>query len=154
MPADPSPATIYVIDDEECVRRSMGRLFRSSGFECRCYSSVDEFLAAKCQSQRACVVSDLRMPGHGALELSSRLREAGRSMPVIILTAYDTPENREAARQGGAVGYFRKPVDDQALLDAIEWAMSGTSQNLGSSACARQPAEPGTTKPHESSKST
>jgi FixJ family two-component response regulator len=85
---------------------------------------VDEFLAAACGDRQACVVSDIRMPGRDALELPKCLAEAGRYTPVVFLTAYDTPENREAARRVGATAYLRKPVDDQALLDAVAWALS------------------------------
>jgi len=131
MPPSPPPPTVYLIDDEECVRRSMGRLFRSAGLECRPYPSVDEFLAADCSTERACVVSDIRMSGRSALDLPTQLAQADRAIPVVFITAYDTPDNREAARRAGAAGYFRKPVDDQALLDTIEWVL-GASQKSGS----------------------
>jgi DNA-binding NarL/FixJ family response regulator len=50
-------------------------------------------------------------------------------VPVIFVTAHDTPETRCRAQSAGAAGYFRKPVDDQALLDAIAWAISGKHPN-------------------------
>ena len=50
--------------------------------------------------------------------------EQGHNIPVIFITGYDTPESREQANQVGAVGYFSKPIDDQALLDTINWALS------------------------------
>ena len=53
-----------------------------------------------------------------------KLIQRGSKIPVIFVTAFDTQETREQARQGGAVGYFRKPVDDQALLDVVKWALS------------------------------
>jgi FixJ family two-component response regulator len=123
MAPTPQSAIVYLIDDEECVRRSMGRLFRSAGMQCRCFSSVDEFLQANCPCEGACVVSDIRMTGRSALGLPAHLRQVDQSIPVVFITAYDTPENRDAALRAGAAGYFCKPVDDQALLDAIEWAV-------------------------------
>lgn len=131
MPSSPPAAKVYVIDDEECVRRSMGRLFRSAGLECRCFPSVDEFLAARCPSERACIVSDLRMPGRTAMDLPTHLAGENRVIPVVFITANDTSEMREAAQRAGAAGYFRKPVDDQALLDAVHWAI-GASGKPGS----------------------
>ena len=95
------------------------------------FSSVDEFLQADCPSEGACVVSDIRMTGRSALGLPAHLRQADRPIPVVFITAYDTPENRDAARRAGAAGYFRKPVDDQALMDAIEWAVGALPSTGG-----------------------
>lgn len=87
------------------------------------FASVEEFMRADLSGERACVISDVRMNGGGGLELIRMLTEAGIRWPVILVTAYDTAETRERARQVGAAAYFRKPVDDQALLDAIAWAL-------------------------------
>ncbi len=73
----------------------------------------------------ACVISDVQMPGTSGLDLPVLLARAGRRVPVIFVTAHDTPETRDRAQSAGAVAYFRKPVDDQALLDAVAWAVSG-----------------------------
>jgi FixJ family two-component response regulator len=65
------------------------------------------------------------MPGISGFELPGLLARAGHHVPVIFVTAHDTPETRQRAQSVGAAGYFRKPVDDQALLDAIAWAIGG-----------------------------
>ena len=65
------------------------------------------------------------MPGTGGLDLPALIGSAGRHLPVIFVTAHDTPETRDLAKRLGAAGYFCKPVDDRALLDAIGWALSG-----------------------------
>ena len=116
-------ATVYLIYDEECVRRSMERMFRAAGLTARSFSSVDDFLGVDCPATQACVVCDIRMPGRSALELPAVLAKEGRSMPVIYVTAHDREETRAAAKQAGAAGYFRKPVDDQALINSINWNM-------------------------------
>ena len=102
----------------------MERLFRSVGWSCQRFASVDDFLATPGPSQSGCVISDIRMPGRSALDLPASLVDSRCSMPVIFITADDTPEHRAAAKRVGAAGYFRKPVDDQALLDVIVWALS------------------------------
>jgi FixJ family two-component response regulator len=71
----------------------------------------------------ACVIADIRMPETSGLELPVLLAKQGTRIPVIFVTAYDTEENRLEARRVGAAGFFRKPVDGQALLDAIAWAV-------------------------------
>jgi FixJ family two-component response regulator len=63
------------------------------------------------------------LPDVSGLDLPELLAQQGRSRPVIFITAYDTKTNRQAARRAGAAAFFRKPVDGEALLDAIVWAV-------------------------------
>ena len=115
---------VYVIDDDASVRTALQRLIRSAGLEAAVFGSVAEFLAGDPPVPQACIVADVRMPGPSGLDLPALLARRGWRFPVIFVTAYDTAEARRLAREAGAVGYFRKPVDDQALLDAIQWALS------------------------------
>jgi FixJ family two-component response regulator len=124
-----SPAfQIYIIDDESSVSEAYARLVRSAKMLPRTFPSVDEFMRAEVTDADACVISDVRMPGTSGLELPSLLARAGRTLPVILVTAHDTQETRDNARRVGAAAYFRKPVDDQALLDAIAWAVGATAK--------------------------
>jgi FixJ family two-component response regulator len=66
---------------------------------------------------------DLRMPGLTGFDLQEKITSRGIRMPVIVISASDDVKTRERARVLGAVAFFRKPVDDQALLDAIWWAI-------------------------------
>ena len=79
-------------------------------------------MAAPHPAASGCIVADMTMPGMSGLELKPLLDAAGISYPLILLTAHDNEEIRSAARSAGAAAYFRKPVDTQALLDAIRWA--------------------------------
>jgi FixJ family two-component response regulator len=115
--------TVYVIDDDESVRSAMVRLIHSAKMNSISFTSVDEFLDAVPFVESACVVADIQMPGTSALELPHLLKEQDSNMPVIFLSAQDTGEARAAAKRHGAVGFYRKPVDAQALLDAIAWAV-------------------------------
>lgn len=118
------PVQIYIVDDEPSVCTAYARLARSAKMAPRVFTSVEEFLRADFSDENACVISDVRMPGASGLELPDLLAGAGHHLPVIFVTAHDTPETRDIAQQVGAAGYFHKPVDDQALLDAIAWALS------------------------------
>jgi FixJ family two-component response regulator len=115
---------VYVVDDDESVRRALRRLLYSWGLRARTFASAAEFLDSGSREEDACLIADIRMPGLGGLDLQRELRAKGSTIPVIFITAFDTAETRERARALGAAGYFRKPVDDQALLDAIRWALS------------------------------
>jgi len=64
------------------------------------------------------------MKGLGGIELQQQLAKRGIKIPIIFLTAVESNEIRQRAKQARAAGFFRKPVDDQALLDTIQWALS------------------------------
>ena len=114
---------VYIVDDDESVRRALGRLLRSAGLDHQAFGSGEEFFADAADKSSGCLVLDLQMPLMSGNDLLARLRSRGMTIPVIALSAQDDSETRERARDLGAVVFFRKPVDDQALLDAIQWAL-------------------------------
>ena len=119
----PRPAIqLYIVDDEPSIRTAYARLARSARMVPQTFDSVEEFMRTKVCDENACLICDVQMPGISGLDLPEMLSRAGRRLPVIFVTAHDTEETRTSAQRVGAVGYFRKPVDDQALLDAIAWA--------------------------------
>ena len=115
---------IYVIDDDASVRKAFGRLLRSADLDAETFSSAEEFLSNPRQKENACIIIDIRMPSLSGFDLRERLESEGIGIPVIAISAHDDEETREHARELGAVSFFRKPVDDQALLDAIWWAIA------------------------------
>jgi FixJ family two-component response regulator len=119
-----SQIILYLIDDDPGVRRSLARLFSSAGIQWQAFASADEFFAAAPHVSRGCVVTDVTMPGLSGIDLLRHLKAENSPLPVILLTAHDTEEMRQTAREAGAAAFFRKPVDAQALLDAIAWAVS------------------------------
>ncbi|MEI6871674.1 MAG: response regulator, partial [Verrucomicrobiota bacterium] len=72
----------------------------------------------------SCVLADMTLLGMSGLELKQVLNATHSQLPVIFLTAHDTTEMRAAAREVGATGYFRKPVDTKLLIDAIQWTIA------------------------------
>jgi FixJ family two-component response regulator len=120
---------VYVVDDDESVRRAFERLLRSAGLSVETFSSVGDFSQAPREKENACILMDIRMPGATGFDLQHELSERGVKIPVIVVSASDDALVREHARALGAVGFFRKPVDDQALLDAIWWAISETNRD-------------------------
>lgn len=118
----PESAIIHLIDDDAGVRRALGRVMSQAGLAWQAYDSAEAFLADAGSTTAGCIVADLMMPGMSGLELKRRLDSAGVRLPLILLTAHDTAAARAAARSAGAAAYFRKPVDIEALLDAIQWS--------------------------------
>jgi len=127
MPEKINPI-VYIVDDDDSVRRAIKRLIRSAGMGAQTFASANEFLNSKFREKNACLITDVKMQGVTGLELHKKLIALGFRLPVIYITAFDTEEIRAQAKKAGGVGYFRKPVDDQALLDAIQWALAGKTQ--------------------------
>jgi FixJ family two-component response regulator len=124
---------IYVIDDDESVRKALHRLLRSAGLDVKPFPSAEEFLQSGDPGQRACIVMDIRMPGLTGFDLQEKLALKGIRIPVIAISAFDDAETRERARELGATAFFRKPVDGQALIDAIHWAVGMANDHPGAS---------------------
>jgi FixJ family two-component response regulator len=122
--AGKAESIIYIVDDDESVRRALGRLLRAMGMDTRLFESAQKFLDSDFTDENACLITDVKMPGLDGLGLKRVLVERGSKLPVILITGFDTEETRALAKEAGAAGYFRKPVDGQALLDSIRWAMS------------------------------
>jgi len=115
--------TVYILDDESAIRVAMARLLRAGGFIPVMMSSMDELLKLQSFPERACILADVRMPGKSGLDLPGLLASRGFKIPVIFVSGQDTEETRVKARRVGAAHFFHKPVDDQALFDAISWAV-------------------------------
>jgi len=113
---------IYIVDDDDSVRKGLSRLMVSAGFEVRAFANAERFLEEVREEPRACILLDMTMPHLTGVQVQKRLKERGIQVPVIAISARDDEETRQAARDLGANFFFRKPVDDQALLDAIVWA--------------------------------
>lgn len=121
------PQLVYVIDDDEAVRDSIGMLLDSADLAYSCFASADEFLGAFDGSERGCLVLDIRMPGMNGLELQQRLARIGSALPIIFITGHgDVPMAVEAMRHG-ALDFLRKPVDESNFIDRIHNALDQES---------------------------
>ena len=114
---------VYVIDDDGSVRRAFQLLFQSADFDVQAFCSAEKFLESASFRDDSCIILDMRMPGMTGLDLQKKLASRKIRIPVIVVSAYDDAPTRDLARELGAVAFFRKPVDDQALIDAILWVL-------------------------------
>ena len=117
------PCLIAVVDDEEPVRRALGRLLCSVGFEVETHASGAEFLRTLERRRPQCVVLDVRMPQLNGFDVQLALRRVDARIPVLFLTSDNAPESRACAFQQGANAYLLKPIDDAMLIDAIQTAL-------------------------------
>ena len=116
---------VLIVDDDASVRKGLSRLMRSAGIESHAYASPESFLAEIHNEGHACILMDITMPRMSGLELGAQLREKGITLPMIAISAHDDDDTRHLARDLGVRFFLRKPVDDQALLDAISWVVQG-----------------------------
>ena len=112
---------VHVVDDDADVRTGFARLLRSAGLEVRAYASAERFLAEVDGAAPGCILLDVTMPGISGPEALAHLKDKRNSLPVIVVSARDTDAVQRLASALGAKMFLRKPVDDQALLDAINW---------------------------------
>jgi FixJ family two-component response regulator len=115
---------ISVVDDDDAVRESLRALLRSVKFVVEVFASAEEFLSSGRARETDCLILDVRMPGMNGLELQSRLVASNPGMPVIFITAHGDEELRSRALRGGAVDYLLKPFSEEALLNAVQTALS------------------------------
>jgi len=119
---------LAVVDDDADVRVALTRLVSSAGFAVETFASGAEFLRSIEDHEPDCVVLDLHMPEMSGFDVQGLLANGHAAVPIIVITGHDTPESRARAVQLGAKVYLRKPVDDEALLAAIDTAIgSGVS---------------------------
>jgi two-component system response regulator FixJ len=114
---------VYVIDDDEAVRDSLGILLESVGLAHEVYASALDFLDAYDPDRHACIVTDIRMPGMSGLELQQRLLENRAEVPLIFITGHGDVPMAVTAMKRGAADFIQKPFRDQELIDRIHQAL-------------------------------
>jgi FixJ family two-component response regulator len=115
---------IAIVDDDPGVLRALSRLLRSRGFCTRSFKSGWEFLAAMRDDLPACLITDLQMPEMNGLELKRHLARNGVKVPTILITAHGAAV-LPGFDEGDLVANFRKPVNAEMLLSAIDRALGG-----------------------------
>lgn len=110
---------IAVVDDEELVRKAVVRLLQAAGYPACAYASGHQFLQHWSVDRPDCLLLDLQMPDQCGLEVLQTLTLAEAHVPVVIITAQDSPAVRTECMRLGAIAYLRKPLDKGVLLDAL-----------------------------------
>ncbi|NNJ80043.1 MAG: response regulator [Xanthomonadales bacterium] len=118
-----SPLAVYIVDADEFTQKALARVMRAAGFKVVCTRSVEELMKLERPDRDAIILVDENTAHPFAESIPRYLQDKQQTLPVIFLTDYDSEHAREEARRAGAVGYFRKPVDDHALLDTISFAV-------------------------------
>src|ERR1700736_6335288 len=114
--------TLYVLDDDDAVLRSLKRLLSSANFEPVTFDRPDAFLAAARTFKTGCVLLDVRLPGMSGLDVQTQLHQMRSDLAVIVMTAQGDVQTAVRAMKAGATDFLEKPYSDHALLGAIEAA--------------------------------
>ena len=115
--------TVFVVDDDEAVRKAVSRLLRSAGIAAAVFASPSEFLAQYNPDTPGCLVLDMAMPDLDGLQLQTALNEKGCILPIIFLTGHGDVSKSVRAMKQGAFDFLSKPVKDKDLLAAIRAAI-------------------------------
>ena len=134
-----SEATVFIVDDDLSVRRSLARLMKSSGYRSETFASAQEFLdTGRHRDGSGCLVLDVRMPGLNGLELQHELARVVPTLPIIFITGHgDIPMSVQAMKEG-AVDFLPKPFQSHDLLQAVATALERNAHERMESAERRR----------------
>jgi FixJ family two-component response regulator len=115
--------TVFVVDDDEGVRKSLESLGKSGGLPVKAYAGGAEFLRACTPDHPGCLVLDVRLGEASGVDLIGELRSKGFMLPIIVITAYGDVPTAARAFRGGAIDFLEKPVSPRKLIERIREAM-------------------------------
>src|SRR5262249_34693931 len=115
-------ATIFIVDDDVSVRRSLARLLTSAGYDVVSCATAEQFLALDI-ARPAGLVTDARMRSMTGLDVLEALRSSGRDLPIILSSGDADAATAAQASARGAFRFVSKPFDPNELLEALEAAI-------------------------------
>jgi len=133
--------TVYIVDDEEPVRKALRFLTKSDGIKSESFATAQAFLDAIDRIGPGCLLLDVCMPDMSGLELQEALRARNLEIPVIILTGHADVPTAVRAMKGGASDFVEKPFDGEELLERIHQCLSGEAKRRRTLEWRRQAAE-------------
>jgi FixJ family two-component response regulator len=125
---------VYIVDDEETIRRALSRLVRTAGLTAQTFTSAQAFLEHPLPDHPACLVLDVRLPGLSGLDLQVALGPRQETVPIIFITGRGSIPMSVQAMRGGALDFLKKPVDGDLLLESIQRALARSREALARAA--------------------
>jgi FixJ family two-component response regulator len=119
---------ISIVDDDQSVREATTSLLKSNGFRAEVFSSAEDFLRSRYLDETKCLILDVQMPGMNGLELQRHLASQNRRIPIVFISAHANQEVRKQAIRLGAVDFLPKPFSEEALLQAIRFAIGSLNE--------------------------
>lgn len=120
----PQTRTVFIVEDDAALRRSLCRVFEEHGYAVQCFASAELFLGRPDPAIRGCLVLDVALPGLDGLALQQELAAVGQVMPIVFLTGRaDVPASVRAIK-AGAADFLLKPVSSDVLVGAVRAAVA------------------------------
>lgn len=132
--------TVYVVDDDAAVCRSIERLVQSADMQIVVHTAPSTFLEAASGLSNGCILLDVRMPEMNGLALQTRLSELGVTLPIIMMTAHGDVQTAVKALKAGAVDFIEKPFSGELLLSVVRTAQKGATKASEIAAAAKRTA--------------
>jgi FixJ family two-component response regulator len=111
--------TVSVVDDDKAIREALSNLLELEGLHVETFGSAEEFVTSPPAARGSCLILDVQLPGMSGLELQHRLSQNKDSISTIFITGRGDDAVRDRALLSGAVAFFLKPFDSNALLEAV-----------------------------------
>src|SRR5437867_6097632 len=121
---------VCVVDDDQSVRRGLGRLFKSAGYAAETFASAEDYLAREIFEGPICLVLDVRMPGLNGLGLQETLEKRGACEQIVFITGHNDVPTCTEAMKNGAVDFLMKPFDSEELIEAVKRALERGKEHL------------------------
>ncbi len=122
------PRLVHLVDDDAAIRRSVGFMLKTSGYDARTYETGAELLKCAGDLDSGCILLDIRMPGMDGLEVQKALQERGVRLPVIIMTGHGDVTLAVKAMKAGAADFIEKPFAKETLLGSLDEGFRRLSQ--------------------------
>lgn len=123
-------AAVCIIDDDHSVQRALRRLLHSAGYRVLTCDSAEDFLAMPVFPRPICLLVDLRMPGMTGADLQAALTGTRRDVPVVMISGHADAAIITRAKAAGAVSCLCKPLEEEALFEALELAIEKDRRQL------------------------
>jgi FixJ family two-component response regulator len=122
--------SIYLVEDDDGLRRALATYLTSRGWEVQAFRSGDDFVSVPIALTPSVVVTDVNLPGMSGLELQEKKRETCRPVPFVFISGAMSVTDGIEAMKGGAIEFLVKPVDPARLAAAIEQALLIDSESV------------------------
>jgi two-component system, LuxR family, response regulator FixJ len=127
-------STVFIVDEDQGVRKSLSAQMDSLGFEYETFHSNDDFLNNLDSLPPGCLMLDVRPPDLGALELLERINGRTMCIPAVVISAYGEVAAVVRAMRSGALNYLKKPCSSQAIVESVQEAFNWDRENRRRSA--------------------
>jgi FixJ family two-component response regulator len=131
VPAMAKEPIVFIVEDDESMRRALSNLFQSIGLEVELFGSASEMLKSHVPDVTSCLVLDVRLPGLSGLDFQNELAKANIRIPIIFMTGHGDIPMTVRAMKGGAVDFLTKPFREQDMLDAVRAAIERDRKRRG-----------------------